>query len=105
MQADRKARMELLKFVCTFAWTDLRVQQEERDLVMRIAGRLGLDEAELAQVREWLRAPPAAEEVDPTRIPLPWRQEFLAAAEAVVAADGRVLGSERDALAVFRELL
>ena len=33
--------MRLMKFVCSFAWTDLKVQQQERDLVMRIAGTCG----------------------------------------------------------------
>jgi uncharacterized tellurite resistance protein B-like protein len=105
MKLDGKERMVLLQFVCSFAWTDLRVQQEERDLVMRIAGRLGLAGAELKQVEQWLQTPPAADDVDPTRIPRAHRQLFLQAAEATVKADGRVVPAERDQLAVFRELL
>jgi len=105
MKLDAKERMVLLQFVCSFAWTDLRVQQEERDLVMRICGRLGLTNAELQQVELWLLRPPAADDLDPTQIPRAHRQLFLQAAEATVKADGRVVPAERDQLAVFRELL
>lgn len=105
MQLDAEARMALLKFVCSFAWTDLRVQQQERDLVMRTVGRLGLDARQTRQVEEWLRTPPPPEEVDPTRIPKAHRELFLAAAEATVGADGRVVPAERDQLALFRDLL
>ena len=105
MKLDAKERMVLLQFVCSFAWTDLRVQQEERDLVMRICGRLGLTNAELQQVELWLLKPPPADDLDPTQIPRAHRQLFLQAAEATVKADGRVVPAERDQLAVFRELL
>jgi len=97
--------MDLMRFVCSFVWTDLKVAQAERDLVMRIAGRLHLAEAEVRQVAEWLRAPPRADEVDPTRVPHEHRQLFLAAAEAAIRADGRVVPAERDSLALFRDLL
>jgi hypothetical protein len=105
MDLDRQARLQLLKFVCSFAWTDLQVQPEERDLVMQIAGRLELGAADVERVRQWLAVPPAADEIDPQAIPRAHREFFLAAAEATVRADGRVLGSERDALRVFRDLL
>lgn len=105
MQLDRAARLRLMKFVCSFCWTDLRVQQAERDLVMRIAGHLHLDDAETEQVRAWLRVPPPAEELDPASIPRAQRELVLAAAQKVVEADGRVVPAERDALATFRDLL
>lgn len=105
MHLDRAAAMNLLKFVCSFAWTDLKVQQEERDLVMRIAGRLGLEGRELDQVKSWLLVPPADEEVDPTAIPRAHRELFLGAAEATVLVDGKVVPAERDAVALFRGLL
>lgn len=98
-------RMDLMRFVCSFVWTDLRVAQAERDLVMRIAGRLGLADAEVRQVAEWLRAPPAADDLDPTRVPIEHRRLFVDAARAIVEADGRVVPAERDSLALFRELL
>lgn len=105
MQLDSQQRMELLKFVCSFAWTDLQVQQQERDLVMRIVGRFDLTAEQTRQVERWLEVPPPADEVDPTRIPREYRELFLRAAELTVAADGKVAPAERDQLAVFRDLL
>ncbi len=94
-----------MQFVCTFAWTNLEVSQKERDLVMRLCGRLGLDAQETAAVERWLEVPPQAEDVDPTTIPRAHRELFLAAAEAMVRADGLVDTEERESLAVFRDLL
>ena len=98
-------RMNLLKFVCSFVWTDLRVEQAERDLVMRIAGYLHLTDEEVAQVKQWLAVPPAEEEVDPTSVPLRHRELFLEAAKLAVEADGRVVPAERDSVAIFRDLV
>lgn len=105
MKIDAAARRNLLQFVCSFAWTDLRVTQAERDLVMRIAGRLGLSDAEFAEVKQWLVVPPKVEELDPALIPREHREMFLAAAEMIVQADGKVVPAEADLLAVFRDLL
>jgi hypothetical protein len=105
MQLDAPARMQLLKFVCSFAWTDLKVQPQERDLVMRIAGRLGLTSKEVEQVKRWLDVPPAADEVDPATVPRAHRELFVHAAEWAVKADGKVVPAERDALKLFRALM
>lgn len=105
MEISPAARMQLLKFVCSFAWTDLEVQQAERDLVMRIVGRMGLDAGETQQVQQWLLQPPEPEEVDPAAVPREHRELFLKAAELAVRADGRVVPAERDQVALFRALL
>jgi hypothetical protein len=81
------------------------VSQQERDLVMRIAGYLRLGDPQVAQVGEWLRVPPRGEEVDPTGVPRAHREMFLRAAEKVVEIDGRVVPAEKDAVALFRQLL
>lgn len=98
-------RRNLMRFVCSFAWTDLKVTRQERDLVMRIVGALGLDDDEARQVAGWLETPPPPEELDPTQVPRRHRELFLAAAQQVVEADGRVVPAERDALRLFRDLL
>jgi hypothetical protein len=98
-------RLNLLRFVCSFVWTDLKVTQQERDLVMRIVGMLHLGEAEVRQVAAWLKVPPPPEDVDPTRVPRAHRELFLQAARLAVEADGRVVPAERDAMALFRDLL
>lgn len=105
MEMTVAERMNLLRFVCSFVWTDLKVTQAERDLVMRICGRLALHDREVAQVKQWLAVPPAADDIDPTAVPKAHRQMFLRAAELAVQADGKVAPSEADALALFRELV
>ena len=105
MKMTSAERMNLMRFVCSFVWTDLKVAQQERDLVMRIAGRLGLTEPESKQVAQWLQSPPNVEEVDPTGVPAAHRKLFLQAAELAIKADGRVVPAERDSLALFRSLL
>lgn len=105
MQLDRSQKLRLLEFVCSFAWTDLKVQQKERDLIMRAIGRMGLGNADVKKVERWLEAPPPADEVDPTTIPKEHRKAFFDAIVAVAMADGRMVPAERDQLALFRELL
>ena len=98
-------RMNLLRFVTSFVWTDLKVSQTERDLVMRIVGHLNLTDAETKQVAAWLQVPPNVEELDPTAVPPEHRQLFLRVMEMAVKADGRVVPAERDSLALFRDLM
>lgn len=98
-------RLNLLRFVCSFVWTDLKVTQQERDLVMRIVGAMQLGDAEARQVAAWLEVPPAPEDVDPSRVPHQHRELFLRAAQLAVEADGRVVPAERDALRLFQDLL
>ncbi len=105
MKLDAAARMNLMRFVCSFAWTDLVVRQEERDLVMRIVGRLNLSDTEARQVAAWLEVPPASDEVDPASVPRAHRELFVKTAELVTQADGRVVPAERDAVELFRDLL
>ena len=111
MKLDAAARMNLMKFVCSFAWTDLKVSQAERDLIMRIAGQIGLTNVEVGKVGEWLQVPPPPEETppvvldDPTLVPAEHRQLFFDAAQLMVRADGAIAPAEREQLALFRELL
>jgi hypothetical protein len=98
-------RLNLLKFVCSFCWTDLKIAQAERDLVMRIVGQMNLTDDEAKQVRAWLQVPPPVDEIDPSSVPKEHRELFLRAAQMAIAADGRVVPAERDAMAIFRDLL
>ena len=105
MDISPQERMNLMKFVCSFAWTDLDVSQSERDLVMRMCGSFGLNDEENAQIEKWLELPPPAEEVDPTMISPEHRQVILNALEQVVKADGKVVPAESESLQLFRDLL
>ncbi|MFK7739920.1 MAG: TerB family tellurite resistance protein [Planctomycetota bacterium] len=105
MKLSPAERMNLMKFVCSFVWTDLNVSQAERDVVMRICGQLQLNEAEMKHVSGWLEVPPTAEELDPNDVPPEHRQIFLTTAEMVVKADGKVVPAESESLKLFRDLL
>ena len=64
-------RLDLVRFVCSFAWADLRIKDVEREYVARLVRRLKFTDSELAKVDEWLKLPPLPEEVDPAIIPPP----------------------------------
>ncbi len=98
-------RLRLMKFICSFAWADLDIAAEERDFVKKMTKRLGLSDAEVEQVEEWLRVPPRAEELDPEQIPHEHRQLFIDAARAMVVVDGHVDPDEAENLALFEMLI
>ena len=102
---DRNERLQLMKFVCSFAWADLEVRPEEREFVKRLIESLDLDDAESRQVEGWLRVPPRPESVDPTAIPSEHRKLFLEAIEGVIASDGELAELERENLDLLRMLL
>jgi len=102
---DASERLQLIKFVCSFAWADLEVRAEERAFVARLVERLELDERERAEVHGWLERPPLPDSVDPMTIPPNHRKSFLVAIEGVVAADGVISDEERESLAVLQDLL
>lgn len=101
----RSERLQLIKFVCAAAWSDLEVNRTETTYILSLALRLGLPDDEVQQVRAWLETPPAAEEVDPNLIPPEHRALFLEAVEEAVTADRVVDGPERESLRLLRDLL
>ncbi len=101
----RDERLLLMQFVCSFAWADLEIKPEERELVAKMARRLQLDDDERQQVDEWLDAPPPLEGLDPTRVPREHRVKFLRAVESMVTVDGEVSPEERESLVVFAQLI
>jgi hypothetical protein len=102
---SRQDRLHLMKFVCSFAWADLEIKSSERKFVEKMMKKLRLDDAEKAQVQQWLELPPRAEEVDPTRIPVAHRQMFLDTIRDTITADGEVAQDEWENLALFEQLL
>jgi uncharacterized tellurite resistance protein B-like protein len=104
-ELSRADRMLLMRFVCSFAWADLEVRPEERELVAKLIRQLELDEEERAQIHQWLESPPAADSVDPMDVPKDHRVKFLRAVESMVSVDGEVSPEERESLVVFAQLI
>ena len=104
-ELGRNERLQLMKFVCSFAWADLRIRPEERAFVQRTVRRLQLDSAERAAVEGWLAVPPSPESIDPTSISPTHRKLFLAAIEGVIHSDGEVAEEERENFELLQELL
>ena len=98
-------RLRLLRFVCSFAWADLSIQDEEREFVAQLIKAFDLSQEERDQVYEWLAHPPAPEDVDPMDVPLEHRQIFLNAAIRVIKSDGVVDDREAENLSLFEMLL
>jgi len=104
-QPGRGERLLLKKFVCSFAWADLKIRPEEREFVARMIDRLGLDEDEARQVAGWLKLPPRPESVDPTQIPIEHRQLFVDSIHGVIEADGEVAEEEQENFDLLERLL
>jgi uncharacterized tellurite resistance protein B-like protein len=104
-QLDRRDRMRLVEFVCSFAWADFEIQPEERVFIARLIRRLGLDEEEDLKVQQWLERPPKLDGLDPTSIPAAHRRVFVDAIEGLIAADGEVAAEEQDSFEIFKQLL
>ncbi len=95
-------RRRLLQMACVAAWSDLDVADEERAVVMELAGDLALGDEGVRQARAWLdHAPP---EFDPFEIPAKHRETFFEALRAVIEADGRLDPEECETLRLLREL-
>ena len=95
----------MLRFVCSFAWADFEIQDQERTFIGRLMRKLDVDADEKQQVEEWLKVPPRPEEVDPTQIPKKHRELFLGQVRGVILADGVLDPEEAENLKLFEELL
>jgi uncharacterized tellurite resistance protein B-like protein len=104
-QLSKEDRLRLVKFVCSFAWADLRIADKERSFVQKLVRKVRLDAEEKRLVEEWLEVPPLAEELDPAEVPREHRSLFLATARAMVEADGEVAEEEAENLELFAQLL
>jgi uncharacterized tellurite resistance protein B-like protein len=104
-ELDRADRLQLLDFVCSFAWADLRIRPQEREFMKRLIGRLELPPDERSAVDTMLSRPPRPEDVDPIDVPLEHRRVFLQTVRQMVLADGEIDPAEADQLDLFEELL
>lgn len=104
-ELDSSSRMRLVRFLCSFAWADLDINDAEKAFIRKMLKELGLDDEERKRAERWLAVPPMPEEVDPTEIPPEHRQLFLNAILQLVGADGFVDEKEMETLALFEKLL
>ena len=102
---DRDARLQLVKFVCSFAWADLVVNEAEQAYIQRLIGRLELDPDETASVQRWLQSPPAPDEVDPFDIPREHREIFLQTMLELIASDGELNPAETESYNLLSQLV
>jgi uncharacterized tellurite resistance protein B-like protein len=102
---ESEDRLRLMSFICSFAWADLEVAEDEKSFVRKMVLELALDDEERAQVEAWLRVPPDPEDIDPTDIPAEHRQIFLNVVLQMMGADGRVDTREVEAFTLFERLL
>lgn len=100
----RDERLQLLRFVISFAWADLSVGLAERAFVHRLVARLRLDAGELREVERWLSVPPEPDSVDPASVPPEHRRLFLEAVRRLAEADGELSREEKINLALFEQL-
>jgi hypothetical protein len=94
-----------MRFVCSFAWADLRVTDAERAFVMDLAHRAHLSQHDQQLVADWLDSPPAEDDLDPFDIPDAHRKMVLEAALEMMAADGEISRLEVESYALFETLL
>lgn len=104
-ELSKEDRLRLMKFVCSFAWADLRIEDSERKMVRKLMRRLKLDADEKRQVEDWLDLPPPAEELDPGLIPDAHRALFLQTAREMIEVDGEVAPEEVENFELLAQLL
>jgi len=102
---DRRERMKLMKFVCSFAWADLEIRPEEREFIRKMVIRLALDEEEEEEVQAWLDLPPEPESIDPTTVPSAHRRVFIETIEGIIASDGKIAPEEIENFRLFHDLV
>ena len=104
-ELSKEDRLQLVKFVCSFAWADLEIAEAERTMVRKLVRRLKLDADERALVEEWLEVPPRAEELDPAQIPDEHRALFLTTAREMIEVDGEIAEEEVENFELLEQLL
>jgi uncharacterized tellurite resistance protein B-like protein len=102
---DGESRLQLLRFLCSFAWADLKVSDAERAFVRKLVAQFELDEDGRAMAEEWLSLPPAPEDIDPAEVPLAHRQVFLTTILQMMGADGDVDEREVESFHLLERLL
>ncbi len=94
-------RLDLMRFMCSFAWADGEVQPQERKVLEQVLAGLDLGDDARAQASEWLSEPPDMDGFDFAAIDEDTRSLFIDEAFAVAAADGGLAPEELQHLKSF----
>jgi uncharacterized tellurite resistance protein B-like protein len=94
-------RVDLMRFLCSFAWVDGEVQAQERTVLERVLGGLGLSTEARAKASAWLFAPPDMEGFDFGAITPDKRGLFIDHAFEVASAHGGLAAEEMRHLQMF----
>ena len=84
-------KLQLLRFASSFLWADLEVANSERTFMLELAEELDVAEADALAL---LDRPPAADDVDPGRVPRSLAASVRTIALRAIAADGHVAPTE-----------
>jgi hypothetical protein len=105
MMMGSTEQLAVLRFAASFLWADLEIDEREEAFFVGLARELGISKRAMPQVVEMLRAPPAPEHVDPTRVPSALAARVRDAALRAIASDGRVAPREMELWDLLDELL
>ncbi len=101
-----ETRLQLVHFLCVFAWADREVVSDERKHILDVCRLLEIDESDQARVGSWLNAPPDNDNLsDPQNIPAGYRTLFLDECARLIAADHTLDIEEVETMRMLRALL
>ena len=104
-QLSSEDRLRLIRFVCSFAWADIEIRDEERQFVLDLIRDLQLNADEKAEVAQYLLEPPRPEEIDPMDIPVSHKKIFLDMALGMIASDGQIVPREAANYNLLQQLI
>jgi hypothetical protein len=98
-------KLQIMRFICTFAWADLKVVQAERQFIMRFCDTLVLNDDERKEVESWLKHPQHPDDIDPFSLPKHLHEYVLSAAQAISIVDGEFDDKESELLEILQGIL
>ena len=100
--ADEK--LQIMRFVCAFAWADLKIHEAERSLINRFMDALEVNEAGRQAIEDMMKRPPRPEDIDPYDLAPELRETVIQAAEAMTVTDGEISPREKELMSLLRDL-
>lgn len=98
-------RLCVLRFAASFLWADLTVDLAEHAFFHDLVRELDVPLSTLDDVLDLLDSPPAAEDIDPTRVSPALARTVREVALRAIASDGRVARREMELFDLLDELL